>query len=72
MAMLEQRFSARVGAYLGRTGLRPTTFGLKPVDAPNLIRQKGRWSPLRVAATRCRAFPTSNGHQPNPATARIR
>ena len=39
METLEQQFSSRLSAFLRRTGLRPTTFGMKALDDPNLVRQ---------------------------------
>ena len=51
METLEQKFSSRVSAFLRRTGLRPTTFGMKALDDPNLMRQigRGRSPSLRTA-----------------------
>ena len=51
MATLEQQFRSRVSAFLRRTGLRPTTFGLKALGDPNLLRQidRGRSPSLRTA-----------------------
>ena len=51
METLKQRFSSRVSAFLGRTGLSPTAFGMKAVGDPNLIRQidRGRSLSLRTA-----------------------
>ena len=39
METLEQQFNSRVSAFLGRTGLSPTTFGMKALGDPNLMRQ---------------------------------
>jgi len=51
MQTLEQQFNSRVSAFLGRTGLRPTTFGMKALGDPNLMRQidGGRSLSLRTA-----------------------
>ena len=51
METLEQQFSARVNAFLELTGMSPTTFGMRAVGDPNLIRQmrKGRSPSLRTA-----------------------
>ena len=51
METLEQLFRSRVSAFLGRTGLRPTTFGMKALGDPNLLRQidRGRSLSLRTA-----------------------
>lgn len=51
MATLEQQFNARVSAFLRRTGLRPTAFGMKALGDPNLVRQidGGRSPSLRTA-----------------------
>ena len=51
METLEQRFNSRVRVFLGRTGLRPTTFGMKALGDPNLMRQidGGRSLSLRTA-----------------------
>ena len=38
METLEQQFNSRVRAFLGRTGLSPTTFGMKALGDPNLMR----------------------------------
>ncbi len=51
METLEQQFDSRVRVFLGRTGLSPTTFGLKALGDPNLMRQLdgGRSLSLRTA-----------------------
>ena len=51
MKTLEQQFNSRVRVFLGRTGLSPTTFGMKALGAPNLMRQidGGRSLSLRTA-----------------------
>ena len=51
METLERQFNARVDAFLDRTGMPPTTFGMKAVGDPNLIRQirQGRSISLRMA-----------------------
>ncbi len=51
METLEQQFKSRVSAFLGRTGVSPTTFGLKALGDPNLVRQtsRGRSPSLRTA-----------------------
>ena len=51
METLEQQFDSRVRVFLGRTGLSPTTFGMKALGAPNLMRQidGGRSLSLRTA-----------------------
>ena len=43
METLEQQFDSRVnGCSSGRTGLSPTTFGMKALGDPNLMRQLER------------------------------
>ncbi len=51
MQTLEQQFGSRLSAFLRRTGLRPTTFGIKALGDPNLVRQidGGRSLSLRTA-----------------------
>ena len=51
MKTLEQQFDSRVRVFLGRTGVSPTTFGMKALGAPNLMRQidGGRSLSLRTA-----------------------
>ncbi len=51
METLEQQFDSRVRVFLGRTGLSPTTFGMKALGDPNLMRQLdgGRSLSLRTA-----------------------
>ena len=51
METLEEQFNTRVSAFLGRTGIGPTTLGLKAVGDPNLMRQieRGRSPSLRTA-----------------------
>ena len=39
METLEQQFNSRVRVFLGRTGVSPTTFGMKALGDPNLMRQ---------------------------------
>ena len=51
MQTLEQQFNSRVRVFLGRTGVSPTTFGMKALGDPNLMRQidGGRSLSLRTA-----------------------
>ena len=51
METLERYFNARVAAFLDRTGISPTTFGMRAVGDPNLMRQiaAGRSLSLRMA-----------------------
>ena len=51
MATLEEQFNTRVSAFLGRTGLSPTTLGMQALGDPNLLRQieRGRSPSLRTA-----------------------
>ena len=51
METLERYFNARVAAFLDRTGMSPTTFGMRAVGDPNLMRQiaAGRSLSLRMA-----------------------
>ena len=57
MMTLEEQFRSRVGAFLERTGLGPTTFGLKAVGDRNLIGQiEGGRSPSLRTADRVLAF----------------
>ena len=39
METLTERFTSRAGAFLERTGLNPTTFGMKALGDPNPVRQ---------------------------------
>ena len=57
MMTLEEQFRSQVGAFLERTGLGPTTFGLKAVGDRNLIGQmEGGRSPSLRSADRVLAF----------------
>ena len=57
MATLEQQFKSRVSAFLRRTGLRPTTFGLKALGDAHLMRElDGGRSPSLRTADRILAF----------------
>ena len=51
METLEQQFDSRVRVFLGRTSVSPTTFGMKALGDPNLMRQidGGRSLSLRTA-----------------------
>ena len=51
MQTLEEQFNTRLNAFLGSTGLRPTTLGMQAVGDPNLMRQidGGRSLSLRTA-----------------------
>jgi len=51
METLEQQFNSRVSAFLSRTGVGPTTLGMKAVGDPSLMRQikRGRSPSLRTA-----------------------
>ena len=51
METLERYFNARVAAFLDHTGMSPTTFGMRAVGDPNLMRQiaAGRSLSLRMA-----------------------
>ena len=51
MQTLEEQFNTRLNAFLGSTGLSPTTFGMKALGDPNLMRQLdgGRSLSLRTA-----------------------
>ena len=51
METLEQQFNSRVRVFLGRTGVSPTTFGMKALGDPNLMHQidGGRSLSLRTA-----------------------
>jgi len=57
MRSYEQHFNARVSAFLRRTGLSRTAFGMLAVGDPNLLRQiaRGR-SPTLRTVDRVRAF----------------
>ena len=57
METLTKHFESRVGASLERTGLKPSTFGLRATGDPNLMRQLrlGR-SPTLKMADRILAF----------------
>ena len=57
METLEQQFDSRVRVFLGRTGVSPTTFGMKALGDPNLTRQiDGGRSPSLRTADRILAF----------------
>ena len=49
MQTLEEQFDTRLNAFLGRTGLRPTTLGMKAVGDPSLLRQIERGRSLRTS-----------------------
>ena len=51
MQTLEEQFNTRISAFLVRTGLRPTTLGMRAVGDPSLLRQieRGRSPSLRTA-----------------------
>ena len=51
METLEGQFISCVRAFLGRSGLSPTTFGMKALGDPNLMREmdRGRSPSLRTA-----------------------
>ena len=51
MQTLEEQFNARLNAFLGSTGMSPTTLGMLAVGDPNLLRQieRGRSPSLRTA-----------------------
>ena len=51
MQTLEEQFNTRLNTFLGSTGLRPTTLGMKALGDPNLMRQieGGRSMSLRTA-----------------------
>ena len=51
MATLEEQFNTRLNAFLGSTGMSPTTLGMMAVGDPNLLRQieLGRSPSLRTA-----------------------
>ena len=51
MQTLEEQFNTRLSGFLGSTGLRPTTLGMRAVGDPNLLRQieRGRSPSLRTA-----------------------
>ncbi len=79
MATLEEQFKTRLNAFLGSTGMSPTTLGMLAVGDPNLVRQieRGRSPSLRTA-DRIQAFMAayeadSDGARapaPRPAAAR--
>ena len=51
MQTLEEQFNTRLNAFLGSTGLSPTTLGMQAVGDPSLLRQieRGRSPSLRTA-----------------------
>ncbi len=62
MDTLETQFTSRVSAFLRRTGMRPTTLGLKALGDPNLMRQiEGGRSPSLRTADRVLAFIRESG-----------
>ena len=57
MQTLEEQFNTRLNAFLGSTGMSPTTLGMRAVGDPNLLRQIGRGrSPSLRTADRILAF----------------
>ena len=57
METLEQQFNSRVRVFLGRTGVSPTTFGMKALGDAHLMRQlDGGRSPSLRTADRVLAF----------------
>ena len=57
MEALEQQFNSRVRVFLGRTGVSPTTFGMKALGDAHLVRQlDGGRSPSLRTADRILAF----------------
>ena len=71
MQTLEEQFNARVNAFLGSTGLSPTTLGMMAVGDPSLLRQieRGRSPSLRTA-DRILAFMAA--YEPDSGGARAR
>ena len=69
MQTLEKQFNTRVNAFLGSTGMSPTTLGMLAVGDPNLFRQieRGRSPSLRTA-DRILAFMAT--YEPDSAGAR--
>lgn len=62
METLEQWFRSRVIAFLALTGMPPTTFGMKAVGDPSLMRQiNGGRSPTLRTADRVLAFMNEYG-----------
>jgi len=69
METLERYFNSRIGAFLASTGMPPTTFGMRAVGDPNLMRQiaAGRSPTLRTAD---RALAFIDLHEGDPGVAR--
>ena len=64
METLEQQFNSRVSAFLTRTGMKPTTLGMKAVGDPSLMRRIGLGrSPSLRTADRVLAF--IDGYNPD-------
>ena len=71
METLEHQFNARVSAFLGRTGMKPTTLGMKAVGDASLMRRIGLGrSPSLRTADRVLAF--IDGYDPEADGARDR
>ena len=71
MKSLEQQFNSRVSAFLGRTGMKPTTLGMKAVGDASLMRRIGLGrSPSLRTADRVLAF--IDGYDPDADGARDR
>ena len=71
MQTLEEQFNARLNAFLGSTGMSPTTLGMMAVGDPSLLRQieRGRSPSLRTA-DRILAFLAAYEADPAAAMAR--
>ena len=64
MDTLQQQFNARVSAFLGRTDLSQTAFGVRALGDPNLMRQiHGGRSPSLRTADRLLAFIAAYGRE---------
>ena len=64
MGTLEHQFNSRVSAFLSRTGMKPTTLGMKAVGDPSLMRRIGLGrSPSLRTADRVLAF--IDGYDPD-------
>ena len=70
MQTLEEQFNTRLNAFLGSTGMSPTTLGMRAVGDPNLLRQieRGRSPSLRTA-DRILAFMAA--YEADPGGARL-
>ena len=66
METLERYFNARLAAFIDRTGISPTTFGMRAVGNPNLMRQ------IAAGRSLCRCGRRTGFWRSSTATTRTR